>query len=365
MEVKDQTLQKWLETATPSNIELALEVGYRNVESVRFAINAARMQAVPTTLPVTLPTTLPVTLPTTLPTTVQQGIAGEERVMECLEQYNVSNVAKQSKTGDITLLLESRKILVEVKNYTGTVPKISIDKFKRDLSTGGADGGLFISLHTPIAGHGLLKVVMESTDCKVIPAIYIATDSTHIICLCVELISSMIKHASYNPTADAVENMRFTADTIAKLRESILCDSAETVSSATKTASRLLLVESRIRDMCSVEYSTSPHVSSVLKFGGGSQPLAAVLDKIEQLYPTEIEPQWTQTAKKCKHSSSIYITVNKAGPSICFPRTMPPNVVATLYTRCAQDLTLSDSVQIAVNAGTLSAILEVLELKLA
>ena len=49
------------------------------------------------------------------------------------------------------VVLNNKKILVEVKNYTSTVPQKETDKFLDDILTNQCDAGVFISFNQRIA----------------------------------------------------------------------------------------------------------------------------------------------------------------------------------------------------------------------
>ena len=181
--VADHSLRQWLDTATSQDVEIALNVGWRNVDYVRksrsstVVIDNVQASEVP----------------------VYRGQVGEELVEGILrERFNdITNMTKVPKSGDITLWIAGRKTIIEVKNYTNPVPTTGIDKFRRDLSTAGAFSGVFISLHSPISGlTNDFKIHLESVDGRTVPCAYIvSSDRAQIvtsISMVIHLASSLI-----------------------------------------------------------------------------------------------------------------------------------------------------------------------------
>ena len=138
VQTTNNELAEWLEDATPEEIGLALEVGYRNVpfaKSLRpvFVSSHSTVQVEEKA--------------------VRLGQQGEERIEKLLQQrYEVQNTTGQGHQGDLSLQILGLKIIVEVKNYSNPVPYHTVEKFYKDLEATSAQGGIFVSLQTEITG---------------------------------------------------------------------------------------------------------------------------------------------------------------------------------------------------------------------
>ncbi len=85
------------------------------------------------------------------------GQVGERSVRDIIaKRYEVEFVGKSARNTDLSVVWEHLgqrlKMLIEVKNYTHTVPGSEVDKFYRDLDAHTeACGAVMISINTPIA----------------------------------------------------------------------------------------------------------------------------------------------------------------------------------------------------------------------
>jgi len=149
-------------------------------------------------------------------TPVKLGEIGEDYVFDVLSSvYDVENVSKKGHRGDIFAtrkLIPTRcshlkkalsgKLLVEVKNYSSTVPTHEIDKFISDLEQNShISGGLFVSLKSGIAGIGKDFLVENVFLGRSLPIIYISSvcntpQSKEIILLAAEIIWACIDSQS-------------------------------------------------------------------------------------------------------------------------------------------------------------------------
>ncbi len=82
------------------------------------------------------------------------GVEGEQSVIDTLSPvYELE--FRGSYAGDIIAKRHGKSVLVEVKNYSTTIPYKEVEKFHRDLDANiNMTGGLFISLKSPIAKVG-------------------------------------------------------------------------------------------------------------------------------------------------------------------------------------------------------------------
>ncbi|VVU95123.1 hypothetical protein CPAV1605_848 [seawater metagenome] len=75
------------------------------------------------------------------------------------------------------------KVLVEIKNYTATVKKDEVDKFKYDMKFNNINFGLFISLKSSIQGHSQLdyeKMIHNNKEYNMVYVSHIDMDTTKI-----------------------------------------------------------------------------------------------------------------------------------------------------------------------------------------
>lgn len=82
------------------------------------------------------------------------GIEGENEICSILnEKYSVLNTAKIGKAGDFIIDVKNKRILIEVKKYSKTVPSKEVDKFYRDVDANSSiAGGLMITISSNIVG---------------------------------------------------------------------------------------------------------------------------------------------------------------------------------------------------------------------
>ena len=91
------------------------------------------------------------------PTAVLKGQEGEDIVYRILtSKYN--NVKKTNKTPESGDFIIDNDIMIEVKNYSSTVPTLQVLKFQRDLNNLNIRAGIFISLNTHIAKHSSFDI---------------------------------------------------------------------------------------------------------------------------------------------------------------------------------------------------------------
>ena len=76
------------------------------------------------------------------------GATGERVVINSLsDRFGSSAVINKSTTaasGDIELIVGGRVMMIEVKNWTSTVPIKEVDKFQRDIQLSRVSAGLFV-----------------------------------------------------------------------------------------------------------------------------------------------------------------------------------------------------------------------------
>jgi len=132
------------------------------------------------------------------------GVTGEEYIINMLKKYlhdrivcKISNVTQTAKSGDIIIETAQSKVLVEVKNYKMGVPYPEVEKFIRDLNRTNVDGGIFVSLKSPIAKISQSYLLRyENVNSKLKPVIYISANSEDVITAAIETILVLIERAN-------------------------------------------------------------------------------------------------------------------------------------------------------------------------
>jgi len=107
----------------------------------------------------------------------------------------IEDVSKISRSGDIIFTMDNdkTKVMIETKNYSGSIPKKEIDKFKRDLLQNHSyEWGIFITSSSPISGKKMLGFEDFENGKKIIwlPSI---NNNLHLISYAIYLIKNIIQ----------------------------------------------------------------------------------------------------------------------------------------------------------------------------
>lgn len=234
----------WLGTASSKDVALAISFGRTIVSEIDAAVEGR----IATTQKQKLSADLPVV----------KGQIGEEFVQSVLAKNfgDVANVAHSAKSGDLTLFVKHRKIIVEVKNYSNNVPTSQVEKFQRDLSTTNACGGVFISLKTPITGiSDNFAIRYEYADTKTIPCAYVVSDDESAIILAVNMIVQQLQSLDYihsemynrDKIISSVYEIADRLDDVSKARNDLQVNIGDITSKLMKTSLGLATAESGIR----------------------------------------------------------------------------------------------------------------------
>ena len=242
-----QTIE-WITHASPKNLSLAIELGYPTVDKIEdLALAKAReyinmdKQNKPSELP------------------VAKGQVGESFIEDILVRKfgSVANVAKNPKSGDLTLYIQHNKITVEVKNYNNPVPTSGVEKFRRDLNTTNARGGIFISLKSPITSvTSDFTIKYEHCDTLTIPCAYIVSSDENAIIIAVNMISQIISSTDYinaemynrDRVICNVYDIAGKLDDLSKIRNDLQVEIGTIMNSLSKTTLGLVVAESNIRN---------------------------------------------------------------------------------------------------------------------
>lgn len=236
---------QWWDSASFAEKVGALEIGAR-------AMQVGRLVYPQTVVAVSEPTRV-----TQVPT--YKGQAGECHVADILQKHfpgNVENMTKVAKSADLSLWMDLRKFIVEVKNYSNPVPSAGVEKFQRDLSTTNAAGGIFISLNTPITGIKEDFVVrFEYTDNKVVPVAYVCSSVESVIITAVNIITQLVEATDTlvndiygrDRVLEHVQDAATSLDVLAKTRNDLQVSIADASSLLNKSTVGLVNAEVSLR----------------------------------------------------------------------------------------------------------------------
>lgn len=120
---------------------------------------------------------------------VLAGIAGEdlfEKAVAALSSsYVVKNMAKQGKKGDFIIEWDemgSHRALIDIKNYSSSVPTKEVEKLKRDIECNQSiTAGMMISLKSKITGYSSFAIEHAVIGRKKVPLVFISTKNPQLI----------------------------------------------------------------------------------------------------------------------------------------------------------------------------------------
>ncbi len=123
---------------------------------------------------------------------VKAGAEGENYTYSMLsKKFKVIQNTKDKYAGDFIVLVNNYRIMIEVKNYTNTVPKKEITKFYRDMSCKTVDAALFISLKSKIVN---MKQNISLGEKNGKPVIFVCNDSEDSIVGSINLLTTLLDH---------------------------------------------------------------------------------------------------------------------------------------------------------------------------
>ncbi len=311
----EETL-KIIANFTPTDFTTALELGAPGAARIKNANKAHVLLAPHNAITSDLP--------------VAKGQAGEAFVEEVLVKNfgETTNVSKVSKSGDLSLYIQHRKISIEVKNYSNPVPASGVEKFQRDLSVTNACGGVFISLKSPISTVTSDFIIRhEPVVTGVIPCAYIVSSDANCIVVAVRMIASLIqsydhiKSELYNKDVLAV-NVHDTSralQSLARARNDLQANIGTLTTHMIKSLTDLVGAETLIRAANEGMFAELFHSTTLM-----SEPVmcelgklaafakyphelrvaaAEVISVIQSVYVNDISA-WKISAKKCSHTTT-------------------------------------------------------------
>lgn len=326
----NEDVDDWLRSSTIEDISLAIELGRPMVDTVK-SMAKSMMEKNVAAPPIHKSTPLQRPAAVCTMSSVGRGVLGEKQVELILIQRfgtiaNITNTTKRTKSGDITLFIQHRKIVIEVKNYTSAVPKSGVDKFHRDLDVTNAHGGVFIS-YGPISNITKdFRLKYETVGGTTLPCAYVVCKDPNMILAAVSMISDII--AARNHIADQIHNndtmigrvydLAEQLDNISRSRDDIQNIIGDTTSKLIKLSAGLIASETNIRritdDMRSDLYQAAVShdiigalgsIPAYIKYPAGLKSLCSELVTLISSDNTKLcDQKWDIAAKNIKHIQS-------------------------------------------------------------
>lgn len=142
------------------------------------------------------------------------GTEGEQSVIDILSPVYELDF-KSSHAGDIIAKRSGKSVLVEVKNYSTTVPYKEVEKFHRDLDANiNMSGGLFISLKSSITKIGKSISFMKRNHQYII---YLVSPDRDILLSMVGLLFDVNEHRVVN-----IDKLAREIDNLEELRANLV-----------------------------------------------------------------------------------------------------------------------------------------------
>ena len=169
------------------------------------------------------------------------GQIGEQNFETIIDKYlsvdyKIKNMSKIGKSGDFIISWQSEitckiyNILIEVKNYSNSVPTKEIEKFYRDININNVDSGILLSFNSRITGISK-KIDFSNTinGNKKIPIIFINTKTPELISEIIKLYFKILElkdrsHYSidyHNNIITHIDSFCKSVDTISKCRDDL------------------------------------------------------------------------------------------------------------------------------------------------
>lgn len=358
----DRELAAWFKTATSEQQELALQIGWRNVQYAQ--ANLCRPSS-----------------PTTAVLIAQQkGKFGEDYVEKILrEKYpDITVTAASPMSGDLTLYTGPRKTTIEVKNYTNPVPKNQVEKFRRDLSTAGAANGVFISLGQPISGITAdFRFILESVDGRTVPCCYVVSSSPAQIHTAISMVveyTDAIQRMradtiSRSTVTGAIRELSAGLDDLAGVRCQMGKQLADVGAKIVQASSAVMAVEAKMRDKLALlsdhtiaEVESTPAAMLSLPGYAKLSPdektmVGTITTELARIYGTSAV--YLVTARKCTHMQSG-ATIHLTGVPKMGIVEVPNASIGTLITILGKKFSYNDTVLIEIAQDTIDVILQLL-----
>lgn len=261
------------------------------------------------------------------------GKEGEDYVQKILEsKYNVKNVSKTEKSCDLKVEIDSKVILLEIKNHSNPVPSTEIKKFIRDIEINKPNAGIFIS-KSSISCIKTPKIEIVYMNSQPIVLLYLSTFNKDSILLSIEFINSMLnalgeKDLNLDIIMDHVKNIKEGLGVLSKTDNEYSNMILDINSKMIKQRSDISKAESIIRYNCNkihnhiIKPTTNTNLLLELNEIKIIEPTRiAIVNIYNKLYNSGKCNNWQRIDKKIVNiDTGIYITLGKHNAKITIDR---------------------------------------------
>lgn len=370
----DADTMAWVRNANTKDIILAIELGSVLVDKVNNKIVCGRH----------------VNSTNRCASSATLGQVGEDMVESILaKKYGVINNTKIAKSGDLTLFINHNKIVVEVKNYANVVPTSEVEKFRRDLNTTSVNGGVFISLKSPIRQiTENFTIRFESTETKVIPVVYVVSSDEHVISTAVSMVSQLITSCDYINTEIYSRDKMMSSfyiisdkiNDVSRARDDLQVNLHNIISQIMKTTTNIVAAECGIKNALydvkndlfyTVDTNIDPAKTELDKNSSFCRQSAQTKDLIFKVMRSVQEivhkidiggSPWRLSAKKCQNTStgiSFTFLANKTVVSI--PRIkISSEAILSCLNIFTKKVTIDDCLHLDLDETTIDWICELI-----
>ncbi len=352
--IDDPVVAEWVAEATPATRGLALRFGMEAANYIH-EITLSQQHVQPVQQPAIAP------LIEQVQPAARIGQVGEKFIEDILKQrFNIHNTTKTAHAGDIALTVHMQKIIVEVKNYKSTIPTHQVEKFRNDLTTAGAFGGVFISLNTPISLMTPWSLVWEPTaSSNLVPCVYMQSAQPDEICAAVELVAHWIhlRMHTFDPVCQTIGAIEHKLLELATARTEMQTMSAGVAAATMKTYSRLTSCETSVRDLLQIaKTDLECGVTSIITLPAFAKYTLEQREFINNLM-SSTPGQWKFVGKK--YTNQCLCLHILAKPYVELPITVVSGEwLATNYLTFGTMITLGNTLTIQVDVSTFALITE-------
>ena len=295
------------------------------------------------------------------------GTQGEEHVRSVIaDRYPTTSTAHTPKSGDLSVRVLGQRVMVEVKNYTGAIPRESIDKFVRDIDVSLPDAGVFISLGSRIAKKSNFSI--EYVQGR--PVVYMVGRDDEIIITAVEIAANLARHT----TQSKIERHRVTqhidaldqsVQLLGCIRDDMLTGIGKFAVFVSSMSPKITRAELEIRTAISAMRADVDGVNATCplllnrcsNFASYQQPYRDVIEHIvsyiEENWPSQRIPSWVENGNTIVHcATTISMRINIRAATLTIPR----HRIATddlLNAIDAHSATVGEDVVMPITTGTL------------
>jgi hypothetical protein len=321
------------------------------------------------------------------------GQIGEISVEQILRKHfgQVEFSNSKSMSGDITLFVDYRKILVEVKNYSRLVPATEVDKFHRDIKATNAAAGLFISLKSSIAKiEPKFHLEYAGVDTP-IPCIYMSIFSEDMIVAAVTILAQLVGALEYinhietdtNKIIEKFLNFEQSVTSLSKIRTEMMSNLQLVTTSAITTSTNIAIVQTKlqeqltnIRKELSIADVYIEQLPAILlsheRYKTYPQPIRTIVDSVVQAINESLLAQkingsrWSISGLKCINKDTgfyINLAIRPAAIYVGIPASRV-TIADMIFIRgiYPKYVVIDESYTIILNGDTLNCIIDLIKI---